>query len=49
MHPKLSARIGIHSGAVVVGTSAGENVTVFGEVPNIAARVQAEPSPTRFS
>ena len=39
--PKLSARVGIDSGAVVVGASAGKNADVFGDTPNIAARVQA--------
>jgi class 3 adenylate cyclase len=39
--PQLSARIGIESGAVVVGTGAGKDADVFGEAPNIAARVQA--------
>jgi class 3 adenylate cyclase len=39
--PKLAARIGIDSGAVVVGTGAGKEADVFGEAPNIAARVQA--------
>jgi class 3 adenylate cyclase len=45
-HPKLSARIGIDSGAVVVGAGAGGVADVFGDTPNIAARVQtaAEPS-----
>jgi class 3 adenylate cyclase len=38
--PKLSARVGIDSGAVVIGASAGKSVDVFGETPNIAARVQ---------
>jgi class 3 adenylate cyclase/tetratricopeptide (TPR) repeat protein len=38
---KLSARIGIDSGAVVVGRGAGKDADVFGEAPNIAARVQA--------
>jgi class 3 adenylate cyclase/tetratricopeptide (TPR) repeat protein len=44
--PILSARIGIDSGAVVVGTGAGREAEVFGDAPNIAARVQsaAEPS-----
>src|SRR6202047_1719842 len=37
---KLSARVGIDSGAVVVGASAGKEADVFGDVPNIAARVQ---------
>ena len=39
--PELSARIGLESGPVVV-KSAGE---VFGEAPNIAARVQAAAEP----
>ena len=39
--PQLSVRIGIHSGQVVVGASAGKDADVFGDVPNIAARVQA--------
>ena len=43
--PKLSARVGIDSGPVVVGTSAGKNAEVFGDAPNIAARVQAAAEP----
>src|SRR6202035_2668375 len=39
--PKLAARIGIDSGAVVVGAGAGKDTDVFGDTPNIAARVQA--------
>ena len=39
--PELSARIGIESGPVVV-EAAGE---VFGDAPNVAARVQAEAEP----
>ena len=39
--PELSARIGIESGPVVVEAS-GE---VFGDAPNVAARVQAEAEP----
>ena len=39
--PELSARIGIESGSVVMEAS-GE---VFGDAPNIAARVQAEAEP----
>ena len=39
--PELSARIGLESGPVVV-EAAGE---VFGEAPNVAARVQAEAEP----
>jgi class 3 adenylate cyclase/predicted ATPase len=44
-HPKLSARIGINSGAVVVGAGAGKEADVFGDTPNIAARVQAAAAP----
>jgi class 3 adenylate cyclase/tetratricopeptide (TPR) repeat protein len=44
-HPKLSARIGIDSGAVVVGAGAGKDTDVFGDTPNIAARVQAAADP----
>jgi class 3 adenylate cyclase len=40
-HPRLAARIGIDSGAVVVGASAGQDADVFGDAPKIAARVQA--------
>ncbi len=43
--PKLSARVGIHSGAVVVGAGAGKEADVFGDTPNIAARVQEAAAP----
>jgi class 3 adenylate cyclase/tetratricopeptide (TPR) repeat protein len=43
--PKLSARIGIDSGAVVVGAGAGKDTDVFGDTPNIAARVQTAAVP----
>ncbi len=43
--PKLSARVGIDSGAVVVGAGAGGDADVFGDTPNIAARVQAAATP----
>jgi class 3 adenylate cyclase/tetratricopeptide (TPR) repeat protein len=42
---KLAARVGINSGAVVVGASAGKDADVFGDVPNIAARVQGVGEP----
>jgi class 3 adenylate cyclase len=42
-HAKLSVRVGIDSGAVVVG--AGQDADVFGDVPNIAARVQSAAEP----
>jgi hypothetical protein len=44
-HPKLAARVGIDSGAVVVGAGAGKEVDVFGDTPNVAARVQAAAEP----
>src|SRR5215831_19330994 len=43
--PMLAARVGIHSGSVVVGTGAGKEADVFGDAPNIAARVQAVAEP----
>jgi class 3 adenylate cyclase len=43
--PKLSARVGIDSGTVVVGAGAGKDAEVFGHVPNIAARVQSAAEP----
>jgi class 3 adenylate cyclase len=44
-HPTLSARIGIDSGPVVVGAGAGKEGDVFGDTPNIAARVQTAAAP----
>ena len=38
---KLAARVGIDSGIVVVGTGGSNELEIFGETPNIAARVQA--------
>jgi tetratricopeptide (TPR) repeat protein len=43
--PKLSARVGIDSGTVVVGAGASKDAEVFGDVPNIAARVQSAAQP----
>ena len=37
---ELAARVGIHAGAVVVGVGADREADVFGDVPNVAARVQ---------
>jgi class 3 adenylate cyclase len=42
---RLLARVGIDSGAVVVGVGAGEDADVFGDVPNVAARAQAAAEP----
>jgi class 3 adenylate cyclase/tetratricopeptide (TPR) repeat protein len=41
MKPTISVRVGIDSGTVVVGAGAGRDADVFGETPNIAARVQS--------
>jgi class 3 adenylate cyclase len=38
--PKLSARVGIDSGAVVVGAGIGHEASIFGDTPNVAARAQ---------
>ena len=43
--PQLAARVGIDSGAVVVGAGAGKDADVFGDAPNIAARVQEAAAP----
>ena len=43
--PELSARVGIDSGTVVVGAGAGKDTDVFGDTPNIAARVQSAAEP----
>jgi hypothetical protein len=43
--PELAARVGIDSGAVVVAASANQEADVFGETPNIAARLQATAEP----
>jgi class 3 adenylate cyclase/tetratricopeptide (TPR) repeat protein len=42
---EISVRVGIDSGGVVVGAGAGTEADVFGETPNIAARVQAMAAP----
>ena len=44
-HAKLSVRVGIDSGPVVIGKGAGNDADVFGDTPNIAARVQAAAEP----
>jgi len=43
--PELAARVGIDSGAVVVGAGAEKAADVFGETPNIAARLQTTAAP----
>jgi class 3 adenylate cyclase len=44
-HLNLAVRIGIDSGAVVVGEGAGNDADVFGDTPNIAKRVEAAAEP----
>jgi class 3 adenylate cyclase/predicted ATPase len=38
--PRLAVRVGIHSGSVVVDESNSQSASVFGDVPNVASRVQ---------
>ncbi|HVN64508.1 MAG TPA: adenylate/guanylate cyclase domain-containing protein [Candidatus Binataceae bacterium] len=42
---QLAVRVGIHTGSVVVGAGGGAEADVFGDVPNIASRVQTAASP----
>ena len=44
-HSQLSARVGIDSGLVVIAKGAGSAAEVFGEVPNVASRVQETAAP----
>ena len=44
-HAKLATRVGIDSGTVVIGRGAGNEAEVFGDPPNIAARVQEAAAP----
>jgi class 3 adenylate cyclase len=39
--PELHTRVGIHSGSVVVGRGDDGEIQAFGEVPNIASRIQS--------
>ena len=41
----LSVRIGIHTGEVMIGTKSGDSNNLFGETPNVAARVQSSAEP----
>jgi class 3 adenylate cyclase/tetratricopeptide (TPR) repeat protein len=43
--PALAARVGIHAGPVVVGASDNKSANVFGDAPNIAARIQVAAEP----
>jgi class 3 adenylate cyclase len=44
-HAQLSARVGMDSGLVVIGKGAGHEAEIFGEVPNVASRVEAAADP----
>jgi class 3 adenylate cyclase len=44
-HTKLTARVGIDSGPVVVGKGASGEVDIFGDAPNIASRVETAADP----
>src|SRR6267378_2321691 len=44
-HAQLSTRVGIDSGTVVIARGAGSEAEVFGDVPNIASRVQTAAEP----
>jgi class 3 adenylate cyclase/tetratricopeptide (TPR) repeat protein len=43
--PKLAVRVAIDSGLVVVDAGSGKDTLVFGDAPNIAARVQVAAEP----
>ena len=42
---KLSVRVGIHTGSVVVAQGGGNEADMFGDAPNIASRVQGVAAP----
>src|SRR6185369_5157554 len=42
---RLQVRVGMHTGPAVVAHGAGESQDVFGDTPNIAARVQSAATP----
>ena len=42
---RIAVRIGIHTGEVMVRSESGDSGNIFGESPNIAARVQSEADP----
>jgi class 3 adenylate cyclase len=45
-HPiKLSVRVGIHTGSVVMGHGGGTEADAFGDVPNVASSVQSAAQP----
>jgi len=42
---KLAVRVGIQTGSVVMGRGGGREADVFGDVPNVASRVQSTAEP----
>jgi len=42
---KLSVRVGIETGSVVIGRGGGQDADVFGDAPNVASRVQSAAAP----
>lgn len=44
-HLHLGVRVGLHTGLVVVSDRTGDAMNVFGETPNVAARVQGMAAP----
>jgi len=42
---QIEVRVGIHTGEVMVRSEAGDSGNIFGDTPNIAARVQSEAEP----
>jgi len=43
--PELSARVGIHTGPAVIGKGGNDAPDIFGDTPNVAARVQIVAQP----
>src|SRR5215469_6395665 len=43
--PRLAVRVGIQTGSVVIGKGGGDGADVFGDAPNVAARVLAAAQP----
>ncbi len=46
---RIAVRVGIHTGEVMIRQEGGDSGNIFGETPNIAARVQAASEPNTLS
>jgi class 3 adenylate cyclase len=44
---RLSVRVGIHTGSVVMGHGGGTEADTFGDVPNVASSAQSAAEPAR--